>query len=188
MDQSSVYEFVKLVLLNLKWHNQHVCTSAAYTLCNIHLSECMDSIRCFKIFIVGVWFKAQPWHSLLRLLHFIHFFAATQQPCGAAALISYKCHFPNLALQINGWRRVDLKDLQCSESVRERAFAGLYLTGLFALHDLKDGIFESVVDKGRGCGLHVLLHQSAGQRGRSEQCCGFVWWKHRRGSCKCKSM
>lgn len=70
---------------------------------------------------------------------------------------------------------MDLKDFQCSECVREEAFVGLYLTGLFALHDLEDGVFESVVDEGCGCGLHVLLHQRAGQCGRSEQCCGFVW-------------
>lgn len=38
----------------------------------------------------------------------------------------------------------------------------LYLAGLFALHDLEDGIFESVVDKWRRRGLHVLLHQCAG--------------------------
>lgn len=52
---------------------------------------------------------------------------------------------------------------------------GLYLAGLFALHDLKDGVFESVVDEGRGRGLHVLLHQRAGQCGRSEQCRGLIW-------------
>lgn len=50
----------------------------------------------------------------------------------------------------------------------ENPFVGLYLAGLFALHDLEDGVFESVVDKGCGCGLHVLLHQCAGQCGRSE--------------------
>lgn len=38
----------------------------------------------------------------------------------------------------------------------------LYLAGLFALHDLEDGVFESVVDKWCRRGLHVLLHQRAG--------------------------
>lgn len=36
-----------------------------------------------------------------------------------------------------------------------------YLTGLFALHDLEDRVLQGVVDEGRGCGLHVLLHQGA---------------------------
>ena len=52
---------------------------------------------------------------------------------------------------------------------RSSGGGGHYLAGLLALHDLEDGFFEGVVDKGRGCGLHVLLHQRAGQRGRSEQ-------------------
>lgn len=38
----------------------------------------------------------------------------------------------------------------------------LYLAGLFALHNLEDGIFEGVVDKWCRRGLHVLLHQCAG--------------------------
>lgn len=51
----------------------------------------------------------------------------------------------------------------------------LYLARLFALHDLEDGVFESVVDKRRRRGFHVLLHQRAGERGRSEQRRRLVW-------------
>lgn len=43
-----------------------------------------------------------------------------------------------------------------------------YLAGLLALHDLEDGVFERVVDKGGGRGLHVLLHQGTGEGGGSE--------------------
>lgn len=51
----------------------------------------------------------------------------------------------------------------------------LYLAGLLALHDPEDGVFESVVDKRRRRGFHVLLHQRAGERGRSEQRRRLVW-------------
>lgn len=49
------------------------------------------------------------------------------------------------------------------------------LAGLLALHNFKNGVFEGMVDKGRGCSLHVLLHQCAGQSGGSEKSGGFIW-------------
>lgn len=64
----------------------------------------------------------------------------------------------------------------------------VYLAGLLALHDLEDGVFEGVVNEGCGRGLHVLLHQRAGQRGRSEQGRRLVWEPPERGdfsSAKC---
>lgn len=57
----------------------------------------------------------------------------------------------------------------------------VYLAGLLALHDLEDGVFEGVVNEGCGRGLHVLLHQRAGQRGRSEQGRRLVWETSERG-------
>lgn len=64
----------------------------------------------------------------------------------------------------------------CTVSTLNATFlAGVYLAGLFALHDFEDGVFERVVDEGCCCGLHVLLHQCAGQCSRSEQCCGLIW-------------
>ena len=69
------------------------------------------------------------------------------------------------------WKQICI----CIGVCKRRPVVGLYLAGLFALHDLEDCVFESVVDKGCGCGLHVLLHQCAGQCRCSEQCCGLVW-------------
>lgn len=51
------------------------------------------------------------------------------------------------------------------------------LAGLLALHNLKNGVFEGMMDEGRGCSLHVLLHQCAGQCGGTEQSGGFIWRK-----------
>lgn len=66
-------------------------------------------------------------------------------------------------------------------SVQEKSLMwASHLAGLLALHDLEDGVFECVVDEGRRRGLHVLLHQGAGQGGRSEQCGGFIWLAWRR--------
>lgn len=49
-----------------------------------------------------------------------------------------------------------------------------YLTGLSRLHDLQDGVFQSVVNERSGCGLHVLLHQGTGQSGGAKKSCSFV--------------
>lgn len=65
--------------------------------------------------------------------------------------------------------------LSCFGLIEMRlACVSIYLAGLLALHDLEDGVFECVVDKGGRRGLHVLLHQGAGEGGRSEQCRGFI--------------
>lgn len=49
-----------------------------------------------------------------------------------------------------------------------------YLTGLSRLHDLQDGVFQSVVNEWSGCGLHVLLHQGTGQSGGTKKSCSFI--------------
>lgn len=91
-------------------------------------------------------------------------------------------HFSSMYIKVNWFEYFCLEWCECKQGGDEQpVFAGssrktkTYLAGLLALHDLEDGVFEGVVDKGRSRGLHVLLHQSAGEGGRSEQCRGLIW-------------
>lgn len=76
-----------------------------------------------------------------------------------------------------------IMDIQTREGVEKAnsflprqwaCWAEPHLAGLLALHDPEDGVLEGVVHKGRGRGLHVLLHQRAGQGGGAEECGGLV--------------
>lgn len=57
-----------------------------------------------------------------------------------------------------------------------------HLTGLLALHDLQNGVLQNMQDEGCGGGLHILLHERAGQGGGSEQRSGLIWGQPIRGN------